>query len=165
MVLDDLRDLYRHNAWANAKVFGLAAALGDRLVGAEAPGTQGTVHATLAHLARVERGYLALIERGHLEGVEPREAYLAHDLAWFVDEVRALGSGYLAMLAANTPESLRRELDIPWFSFPVTARDGCLQVLTHSAQHRSQVLAWLASQGVETPDLDYVVMLGELRSA
>jgi uncharacterized damage-inducible protein DinB len=164
MVLDDLRDLYRHNAWANAKVFGLAAALGDRLVGAEAPGTQGTVHATLAHLARVERGYLALIERGRLEGVEPREAYLAHDLAWFVEEVHDLGAGYVSAMEASTSDSLGRDLSIPWFAFPVSARDGLLQVLTHSAQHRSQVLSWLASQGVETPDLDYVVMLGELRS-
>jgi hypothetical protein len=44
-----------------------------------------------------------------------------------------------------------------------TARDGLLQVLTHSSQHRSQVLSWLSAQGVRTPDLDYVVMLGEQR--
>jgi uncharacterized damage-inducible protein DinB len=43
----------------------------------------------------------------------------------------------------------------------VTVRDGLLQVLSHSAQHRSQVLSWLSSQGVETPDLDYVLMLQE----
>jgi uncharacterized damage-inducible protein DinB len=160
-----LLDLFRHNAWANAKVYGLAAALGDRLIGAPAPGTQGTVQSTLAHLARVERGYLAMIEQRPRDALERREEYLAHDLAWFVDEMRDLGSAYLAAIEASTPASLERELSMPAFAFPVSAREGLLQVLTHSAQHRSQVLSWLASQGVETPDLDYVVMLGELRSA
>ena len=162
--MQDLLDLFRHNAWANAKVYGLAAALGDRVIVAEAPGTQGTVHSTLAHLARVERGYLAMIEQRPRESLEPREVYVAHDLAWFVDEITEVGSAYLAAIQASTPESLQRDLSIPWFAFPVSAREGLLQVLTHSAQHRSQVLSWLASQGVETPDLDYVVMLGELRS-
>jgi uncharacterized damage-inducible protein DinB len=163
--MQDLIDLFRHNTWANARVFGLAAALGDPLVEIEARGTHGTVRSTLAHLARIERGYLAMIERRLPESLEPREAYLAHDLAWFVDEMRALGSGYLLALQASTPESLERDLQIPWFTFPVTAREGFLQVLSHSAQHRSQVLSWLASQGFETPDLDYVVMLGEERPA
>ena len=161
----DLIDLFRHNAWANARVFGLAAALGDRLVETEALGTAGTVRSTLAHLARTERGYLAMIERQPPESLEPREAYLAHDLAWFVDEVGRLDDGYQRALEASTPESLEQALAIPWFALspPVSTREGFLQVLTHSAQHRSQVLSWLASQGVETPDLDYVVMLGELR--
>lgn len=162
--MQDLLDLFRHNAWANTKVFGLAAALSDRLIDTEAPGTQGTVHSTLAHLARVERAYLAMIEQRPREALEAREEYLAHDLAWFVLEMRDLGSAYVAAIEASTPESLERDLSIPWFAFPVRAREGLLQVLTHSAQHRSQVLSWLASQGVETPDLDYVVMLGELRS-
>jgi uncharacterized damage-inducible protein DinB len=163
--MQDLLDLFRHNAWANARVFGLAAALGDRLAEIEAPGTQGTAHSTLAHLARVERAYLSMIEQRPGEALESSEEYRAHDLAWFVDEMRDLGSAYLAVLEASTPDSLERDLSIPWFAFPVTAREGLLQVLTHSAQHRSQVLSWLASQGFETPDLDYVVMLGELRSA
>jgi uncharacterized damage-inducible protein DinB len=163
--MQNLLDLFRHNAWANARVFGLAAALGDRLADTQAPGTQGTVQSTLAHLARVERGYLTMIEGRPRESLEPRETYLAHDLAWFVNEMRALGSEYPAALQASTPESLERDLQIPWFTFPVTAREGFLQVLTHSAQHRSQVLSWLAGQGVETPDLDYVLMLGEERPA
>jgi uncharacterized damage-inducible protein DinB len=163
--MQDLLDLFRHNAWANAKVYELAAALGDRLVEMEAAGTHGTVRTTLAHLARVERAYLALIQAQPLDALEPRESYQAHDLAWFVDEMRDLGSAYVAAIEASTLEYLERHLTNPWFAFPVSTREGLLQVLTHSAQHRSQVLAWLASQGVETPDLDYVVMLGELRSA
>jgi uncharacterized damage-inducible protein DinB len=163
--MQELLDLFRHNAWANAKVYGLAAALGDRLVDSEAPGTQGSVHSTLAHLARVERGYLALIQAERLDTLEPRDEYLAHDLAWFVGEIHDLGSAYVAAIESSPPESLERDLSFPALPFPISAREGLLQVLTHSAQHRSQVLSWLASQGVETPDLDYVVMLGELRSA
>jgi uncharacterized damage-inducible protein DinB len=52
---------------------------------------------------------------------------------------------------------------MPALNVPVTARDGLLQVLTHSSQHRSQVLSWLSAHGISTPDLDYVLMLREQR--
>ena len=35
---------------------------------------------------------------------------------------------------------------MPWFTFQLTARKGLRQVLTHSAQHRSQVLSWLSRE-------------------
>jgi uncharacterized damage-inducible protein DinB len=37
-------------------------------------------------------------------------------------------------------------------------REGLIQVLTHSAQHRAQVLSTLGERGRQVPDMDYVVM-------
>ncbi len=159
--MQDLVDLYRHNAWANAKVFDVALARDAQQLEADAAGTRGSVTDTLTHLARVEHAYLAMMEQRE---PEERERYLAHDLAWFRQHVQDVGAGFLQMLARATSEDLQRDMRIPWFDFPVTVRDGLLQVLTHSAQHRSQVLSWLSSQGVETPDLDYVLMLKEART-
>jgi len=156
--VQDLLDLYRHNAWANRKVFDVALGQSPEQLRADAAGTRGSVSDTLTHLARVEYAYLVMMERRQ---PEQRETYLAHDLAWFRDHVQELGQGYLQLLASATADDLQRDMRIPWFDFPVTVRDGLLQVLSHSAQHRSQVLSWLSSQGVETPDLDYVLMLQE----
>jgi uncharacterized damage-inducible protein DinB len=52
--MQDLIELFRHNTWANAKVFDLAAGLDSQLVNEAAPGTRDTVLGTLAHLAAVE---------------------------------------------------------------------------------------------------------------
>ena len=159
----ELIDLYRHNAWANERVFALAQAVDARLLEADAPGTRDTLRGTLAHLARVEYLYLTMIEGKPRDSVESHEAYAAHDLAWMRRHLHDLGEGFVHAIERATPEALARRLDLPVLKVPVTARDGLLQVLTHSSQHRAQVLSWLSAQGVPTPDLDYVLMLGEQR--
>ena len=74
--------------------------------------------------------------------------------------VQEIGQAFVRAIEVATPEVPARRLDIA-VKTPVSARDALLQVLTHSSQHRSQVLSWLPAQGVPTPDLDNVVMLGE----
>jgi uncharacterized damage-inducible protein DinB len=150
--MDELKDLYRHNAWANDKVFDVALAC-------EPPLLEGVAE-TLQHLARVEHAYLAMMEQRQ---PEDREQFLTHDVPWLREHLQQLGRGYLHLLETVTGEALQRDLQIPWFDFPVSVRDGLLQVLTHSAQHRSQVLSWLSDRAVQTPDLDYVLMLREAR--
>jgi uncharacterized damage-inducible protein DinB len=159
--MQELRALFEYNVWANRKVFELTFDLDPRLVEAQAPGTRDSVGGTLRHLARVEYAYLSMIEQRPPESIEPRESYEAHDLAWFRAHMEELGAAYQALIASMPAAELDRALHIPWFDFPLTARDGLLQVLSHSAQHRSQVLAWLSARGVTTPDLDYVLMVGE----
>ena len=160
--MQELIDLYRHNAWANERVFALAQDMEASLLEAGAPGTRDTVKGTLAHLARVEYLYLTMIQGKPRESVEPREDYEAHDLAWMRRHLQEIGEEFVRVIETATPDVLARRLDIA-VKFPVTARDGLLQVLTHSSQHRSQVLSWLSTQGIPTPDLDYVLMLGEQR--
>ena len=159
--MQELIDLYRHNAWANDRVFAVAQQQDTATLEAEAPGTRDTVRGTLAHLVRVEELYLTMIEGKPRNSVEPLETYVAHDLAWMRQRLQELGGGYIRAIESATPESLALRLEIA-VKAPVTARDGLLQVLTHSSQHRSQVLSWLSARGVATPDLDYVLMLGEL---
>jgi len=161
--MQDLLELFRHNAWANARVFDLVVGLDPRLVEAEAPGTRDTVRGTLAHLVRVEDAYLAMTARRPRESIGSHDDYMAHDLGWFSARIREVGAAYLRLLEASSAEGLEFDLEIPWFKFPVSAREGLRQTLSHSAQHRSQVLSWLSASGTETPDLDYVLMLEEER--
>jgi uncharacterized damage-inducible protein DinB len=156
--MQDLIALYRHNAWANRKVFDLAFGVDAALLAAPAPGTRDTVTGTLKHLARVEYGYLAMMEQ---RAAEPRQEYEARDFSWFSGHLDDVALGYQQLLASATDELLDRDMGIPWFDFPISVREGLRQVLTHSAQHRSQVLSWLSARGIETPDLDYALMLGE----
>ncbi len=159
--MQDLIELFRHNTWANAKVFDLAASLDSQLVTQEAPGTRDTVLGTLAHLATVEYGYLGMLEGHPPQSRQEVQTWAAHDLSWFPEQMRKLGDRFARLLESSTSQTLAAPLNVPWFTFQLTAREGLWQVLTHSAQHRSQVLSWLSARGIETPDLDYVVMLQE----
>ena len=162
--MQDLIALFRHNTWANAKVFDLAASLDSQLVREVAPGTRDTVLGTLAHLAAVEYAYLGMLDGHPPQSRQEVQAWADHDLSWFPSQVRGLGDGFARLLASATPETLAAALNVPWFTFDLTAREGLRQVLTHSAQHRSQVLSWLSTRGVDAPDLDYVLMLQEERT-
>ena len=163
--MQDLVALFRHNTWANAKVFNLAAGLDAQLVREEAPGTRDTVLGTLAHLAGVEYAYLGMLGGHAPRSREEVQAWTNHDVSWFPEQMRGLGDEFVRLLNSSTPETLAAPLHVPWFTFSLTAREGLWQVLTHSAQHRSQVLSWLSTRGIATPDLDYVLMMREERAA
>jgi uncharacterized damage-inducible protein DinB len=162
--MQDLIELFRHNTWANAKVFDLTVGLDSQLVKEVAPGTRDTVLGTLAHLAAVEYAYLGMLDGHPPQSRQEVQAWAAHELNWFREQVRDLGDRFVRLLESSTPQTLAAPLNVPWFTFRLTAREGLRRVLTHSAQHRSQVLSWLSTQGIDTPDLDYVLMLQEERA-
>ena len=95
--------------------------------------------------------------------LEPQETYYRHDLPWFGRRAPELGEGYRALLSERDEVWLETTLHVPWFDFEMTMRDGLLQVLTHSEQHRAQVLSVLGARGLETPEIDYVSMVEEER--
>ena len=160
-----LQRLFRYNAWANARVFDVCLGLPSALLDEEARGTSGTLARTLKHLVGVEDAYLALLRGQGAEVLGSREEYLAHEVAWFANRSAELGAAYLAWLASGDRQALERDLRVPWFDFPVSGQDGLLQVLTHSCEHRAQVLSVLGASGLDVPSLDYVVMLAEARGS
>ncbi len=154
--------LLRYNAWGNERVFALCEAAAPTLLDQADRGSIGSTAETLKHLVGVEDAYLAMTQGRDLdEALGSREAYAAHDLAWFARRSAGIAEGYLALLSAHDNNWLDEAMQVPWFDFSMTIRDGLLQAITHSAQHRAQILSVLGTQGVAVPDLDYVLMVGE----
>jgi uncharacterized damage-inducible protein DinB len=144
--VSDLSELFRYNAWANAIVLGAAQDSTD-------PG----VHDTLSHLVAVEAVYTLMIRGGAPAGGTDRAAYMARPNAEFVREAADLAVRYQKLL---TEVNMDAPLTIPWFSFRPSARQAFLQVLTHSAQHRSQLAMQLEALGQAVPNFDYITMVG-----
>lgn len=157
--MQTLRELFEYNAWANAQVFATCLSQDTTALDAAAPGTVGTITQTLQHLAQVELVYSMMLQDAALPSRESFEESVTQDLAWSTSTVAQTGSMYLAMIALADEAFLRAPLRVPWFDFALTKHDGFLQVLTHSAQHRSQVLSVLGQRGVTVPDLDFVLYL------
>lgn len=159
--MQTLRPQFRHNAWSNQRVCALIANLDPTMLDADAPGAFSSLAGTVKHYVGVEEVYLTLIGGRGLEAFASQEAYFNQDLAWFIARSAELGDGYLTLLSHADETLLDRPLTIPWINTPLTVRDGLIQVLSHSGQHRAQILSILGAAGHTVPDLDYVLMLME----
>ncbi len=153
--------LARYNAWANQRVFEVCAAVSTAELNEAAKGTVGSVGETLAHLVEVEDIYLLMLQGRDPGDVTKDDSYLTHDTPWFAQRSQALAGAYLATLEAQDEDWLESSFTVPWFGFPMSRRDGLLQVWTHSAQHRSQILSALGAHGIDVPDVDYIFMLSQ----
>jgi uncharacterized damage-inducible protein DinB len=154
-----LRDLYAHNTWANSQVFALCQELDQTQLEADAPGTFGTIGETLKHLAGVEMAYILML-RGEMDALQRLRGQSSNlSLDALAERAAHLGEEYAELLASADASFFDEQLPVPWFDFELTKRDGLLQVLSHSAQHRAQVLSVLGERGVKVPDLDYVLFV------
>lgn len=173
-----LTESYRYNRWADQRVFKVCERADAALLVVDAGGTNGTVLSTLAHMCSTAEGFAALVAApGGTSGAPGRaaeflvtpaglaEGYLAHDLNWYGERVTYLDSFLLEFVDGLDEAGLDRSVEIPWFGFPITTQQVLMQVLGHSAHHRSQVFSALGAQGVKVPDLDYIVLLAKERSA
>jgi uncharacterized damage-inducible protein DinB len=152
-----LQDLFAYNAWANAQVFAVCRDVEQAQLDATAPGTIGTIAETLTHLVGVEVAYIFML-RGEMDALQRlRGQSSTLSLEALAQRAARLGEEYRELLAGADAAFYDEPLNVPWFDFALTRRDGLLQVLSHSAQHRAQVFSVLGERGVEVPDLDYVL--------
>src|SRR5215831_3447221 len=102
--MEPLDALFRHHAWATRRLIDHCAALPADHLGATAPGTYGTIAATLVHLVAADQRYLEDMD-GQAAGIAISEGR-SHALA----EVRAAAE----LQAARWMALVRRapELDV-----------------------------------------------------
>lgn len=145
----------RHNAWANAALIAFCAGRPAAELAWTAPGTFGTIHATLQHLVGAEQNYLFRLtgKRPPIEEERGRAA-LGDDRLVPLDE--------LAERARSTAERMERVLAdgldpdrvVPTRVGTATAGIIAAQLIHHGSDHRAHVGTILGAHGVEAPDLD-----------
>lgn len=160
------RAMVEYGRWANRRVFALCRDLDAAALGAEARGAVRTIEMTLKHSIRVEDAFLAMLrDRSPDEAILPWPEYRQHELSWFERRADELADAYETLLGEVDEPFFDAEIKVPWFDHPITKRDAFIQAMTHSIQHRAQVCSTLGERGVEVPNLDYVMMRQELKSA
>ena len=143
-------EAFRYHRWANLHLLDACAALTDEQRELTAPGTYGTVAATLLHLVGAEQRYLARFtgeepkvgEKRGFPGVETLRAVAAEsgdrliDIAGRVDPDEEFDTTF-----ANRPHRLRKGIVL-------------LQALHHGNDHRTHVCTVLGYHGIEYGDMD-----------
>ncbi|HET8568686.1 MAG TPA: DinB family protein [Candidatus Limnocylindria bacterium] len=148
----------RHDIWATLELLAFCSRLAPEQLAWSAPGTYGSVHATLQHVVRAQRGYLQ-----RLTGDPPREVWMSpggrdvpapHErllpLAELTAKVRTIGDAMERLLASelDVRQVLTTQDDRP------TAGVVLAQFIHHGSDHRAHIGTVLGAHGVTPPDLD-----------
>lgn len=142
--------LFRHNLWANLRLLDACAALDEQQLAATTEGVYGPIYDTLNHIVRAERSYL-----NHLTDIPqgtPPPWEDRPDIAALRKYARETGEGLIKEAAAATPSDI---VHLQWDEkrWPIPAGMIFTQSITHSTEHRSQVMTILTRQGIAPPDL------------
>jgi uncharacterized damage-inducible protein DinB len=149
---ESLVELFRHNAWANQRLFDACAGLSDAQLDATVVGTFGSIRDTLLHLVGAQERYVAaLAEAGPVRVIREREPFPG--LAELRDAARTSGAALIELAAhaqagATVTTTWRGET----YSLPVWLL--LVQAINHATEHRAQVAAILTQQGIEPPGMD-----------
>ncbi|MDQ3812045.1 MAG: DinB family protein [Chloroflexota bacterium] len=143
-------DLVQYNRWANTVLLDLIARAPADGLDVIQPGMYASVREILAHLTGVERNFLRAIRGQSIERLRERS----------IDELqpmlRSLGPEFLTVLDGE--RDLKRPVHIPWLDggVDIPLSDAVLQAVTHSIQHRADIIGQLGREGVQSPTMDYV---------
>ncbi len=144
-----LLEAFRHNSWATKRLLEFCRELTPAQLTATAPGTYGTIIATLNHVVFANVNYLprSRIERPEWSRGE-RDVTDLDRLEAMVDETAVLWERYLA-----DPLDAREPLSLNGGAYEAESFVPVIQALHHGNSHREQICSIITALGLEPPDL------------
>src|SRR5574341_1416503 len=162
MKVEEARDLFRYNAWANRKVFEGVASVPEAQYLRDLKSSHGGIHWTLAHIVWAEQLWLARWT-GAPNPVVPQGKDL-HTLAevrarW--EQVEAERSGWLAGFSDARLADTVRVKPTSGGEFVHRFDQMFRHLVNHSSYHRGQVVTLLRQLGSTPPTTDLIVYYRE----
>lgn len=155
-----LRDLYRHQEWADAEHWRLIA-------GHAAAHDDEAICKRLHHIHLVQHGFLWMVG----DRTAPFPFTRHTDFASF-DALRAYARDYHSRVEPYfetlTEDRLNTVIDILWFKDPplsISVAEALTQCMMHSQHHRAQNATRLRELGGTPENTDYIVWLWKGRPA
>ena len=146
-----LTTLFRHNRWANLRLFERCAGLAGEQLDASTTGTYGSIRDTLQHIATSEQSYLSRISTGQ-PFRRPKDAPPL-SLTEMTESVSATGSGIIEWASkVEAAENVKLDWDGTQRDVPKTIILN--QVINHAIEHRAQIMTILTQIGIQPPELD-----------
>jgi uncharacterized damage-inducible protein DinB len=143
-------EAFRYHRWANTHLLGVLSGFGDEQLQLTAPGTYGTIAATLQHMFSAEQRYVARLGGAKAE---------------LTEDVGFPGLERIALYADRSADELLALADRFEAGTEMTAhfRDGTyrfdpgvvlLQALHHGNDHRTHICSILGAHSIECGEMD-----------
>ena len=146
-----LVELIRYNNWANAQVFATCQKLTEEQLAASAPGTYGSILATLGHMIAAEADYTH-----RLTGRGPQSPFRWEDRPALEDIFAFSGIVADALLDAvqHVPPNhiVHEEEDGNTIDYKASLL--FIQVINHGIEHRTNITTILSGMGLPAPEVD-----------
>lgn len=154
-VNEHLSEIFRHNCWANLRLFDWCAGLDDELLDASAPGTYGSAKSTLVHLVGAEERYIEYLTGEDL----PAERRLNPDgpfpgLAALRERVAASGERLVELAASTPPGQVLEGHTLDGRPYRVQTTTMLVQAIHHATEHRTHVMTVITQHGIDAPETD-----------
>ena len=146
-------DAFAHHRWATDALLDFCSRLTDEQLAHHAPGTYGSIIATLRHMVASDRWYLTFFptSQSPLPEIDEESDTSLEDLR--AESVRNAAAWSEVLTASPDPEADVAEIDPKWeFHVPLGVR--LAQAIHHGTDHRSQVCTALTTLGIEPPEID-----------
>ena len=149
---ESLVEMFRHNAWANQRLFEACEGLSDAQLDATVVGTFGSIRNTLVHIVGAQERYVAaLAESGPVSVIRERDSFPG--LAELRDGARTSGEALVKLAAqAQSGATVTTTYRGEGYTLPVWLL--LVQAINHATEHRAQVAANLTQLGIEPPSMD-----------
>jgi uncharacterized damage-inducible protein DinB len=149
-------EFLHYNRWANLHLIDACRDLTPDQLASSAPGTYGSIYATLVHILQAEARYYQ-----RLAGIRLDPPF-AWDAAPPLSEIRPYAERVSSALVEaaeqmQITDSFPRDWDDPeWegLSSRYKAVAMLIQVVNHGVEHRTNITTILSQQGIQPPDLD-----------
>jgi uncharacterized damage-inducible protein DinB len=153
-MLPMIRDLYAHQAWADAEMW--------RYFGSTAAAhTDRKVVELLGHTHAVQRFFLSVVQGEPLTREEVSKEILLPDLR---ESYRDYHVQVDRALSKMRDSRMKDRVVVPWFpDFQPTVSEALTQVVMHTQGHRAQILMLLRQLGGDPKPVDYIVWTSKNR--
>lgn len=148
-----LRSVVEHHIWSNDTLYAFCETLTDEQLALTGPGTFGTVHKTLVHIAEAEQTYLSRIPDTGITKTLDDEAEPLAPVAELRESLRETGAAWRTVVERwpddhpiNYVKHGEREHKSVSFSV--------VQMLDHGSEHRNHIRTVVSTHGIEPPEID-----------
>ena len=146
-----LKDAFGHHVWATGRLLEACEGLTEEQLAAAAPGTYGSIIATLRHLVGADGWYLFVLTGGEVPDPDVAEMGVAG-----LREVMEQHAGAWERLLASDLDPAQ---NVVWrrddgFESHAPLGVRLAQAVHHGTDHRSQVCSTLTTLGIDPPPID-----------
>lgn len=152
MSLDEVRQLFAYNAWANRKIFDAADALPAEQYDRDLKSSHGGIHGTLAHIVWAEHLWLnRWLKQPNPAVAQGKDLRTADDVRARWEEIEAARGRFLAQLGESQLNETRTVKPSTGGEYQHSFAQMFHHTVDHSSYHRGQVVTLLRQVGVVPP--------------
>jgi uncharacterized damage-inducible protein DinB len=156
--LNEFRELFTYNAWANRTIFDAAAALPDEQYFRDLKSSYGGVHGTLAHIVWAEHLWLnRWLVRPNPAVPQGADLPTLAEVRARWEAVEAERQTFLAGLDDTGLEETRAVKPTSGGEYVHTLRQMFRHLINHSSYHRGQIVTFLRQLGAKPPSTDLIL--------